>query len=176
MFNFDTDILIDLTSFILNEVKFKKEYYVLAIKNIIDSVNEGNECIKVKKIKNLIFVINKSSKSILKFIQSISSNFDIKSTIVNDDYKGDFTYNIAKKFKYIVLSSNILSFFAVNQNINQVEDMIVVAFEYGIIEENEIYKTTNVYIDSKKKDKKFYVKNPLLRSEYLLISDMDLIE
>jgi hypothetical protein len=170
------DILIDLS----NKIIFKDEYYKICVLSIIDSIIEGENCChgKCKKYNDrkfrLVFMLDKNinTNDVINY-KEFSNKLNCDYLVVREDY--ECIYNHFKKAKYIILSNNILSFFAVKENINDIEDMIVVAFEYGLLNKKEIKKLSNS-VDIYKEFDNFYIINPLLKSEYLLISDLNLIK
>ena len=176
MYNTETDIIVDLRLGSKNPKSLKPEYYKLCIENMIDTLNEGSDCL-YKKHYRVIFLIEEN-KDYENYIPEKIGNYNID--FKKENY--DTIYNLIKEMKYIILGDNIISYFALKENRNSIEDMIVIAFEFFHIQNSKSlekslkYKDTELYVDSDKKLLKgnIYIKNPLLKTEYILISDLNL--
>jgi hypothetical protein len=65
----------------------------------------------------------------------------------------------------------------VKQNVNDIENMTVVAFQFGPLNlsfkfiKNELIKKVNVYKD----DGSFYIENPLVEDFYITYTDLNLL-
>lgn len=183
MYNPQTDIIVDLSrssnSNRSSNLNLKPEYYKLCIENMIDTLNEGSDCL-CKNHYRVIFLAE-DSKFNEDFIPDKIENYSIDFR--KESY--DTIYNLIKEMKYIILGENILSYFSLWENKNPIEDMVVIGFEYDKIQFRELreFKLSKVlnleiYIDKNSKSlrKHFYIKNPLLKTEHIKISDLNLIE
>ncbi len=190
MYNYDKGIFIDLSSFsdkTYKGLKFKSLYFTNAITDIIDSMEEGQLCDGCqgpicnncnencnKKYDVYIFV-NNETKSYLQYvnnivesIKSFNRNLNVELNIVSYDT----IYELSKKFRNIILSSNIITYFAVNQNVNDVEDLIVIGYHFGLLkslDSVDVKFYNSLYFDSNK----FYISNPLMKSEFISYTDLE---
>lgn len=166
-------------------LKFNSSYYINAIKDCIDSINEGANCEGDKIVPNIYIYLdnNKISTShfYLTYINEICIDINKKlnkrnlykeikvfTCIYEDIYKE------AKKFRNIILGSNIITYFAVKQNNNEIENMTVVAFQFGPLNipfKNELSKKINIYKD----DGNLYIENPLVEDFYITYTDLNLL-
>jgi hypothetical protein len=169
-------------------LKFNSNYYINAIKDCIDSINEGTSCEGDKIRPNIYIYLDNGKISTsglyLNYINEICRDIDKKLrkrklykeikvfTSIYDDI-----YEEAKKFRNIILGSNIITYFAVKQNVNDIENMTVVAFQFGPLNlsfkfiKNELIKKVNVYKD----DGSFYIENPLVEDFYITYTDLNLL-
>lgn len=202
MYNYDKGIFIDLSSFddkVYYGLKFKSSYFINAIKDIIDSLEEGVLCEKHNTPSSKGVLCNgqncSSSKGVLcdgkrydvyiftnqekDFHMSYVNNIytDIKKTnsklnVELNIVSYDIIYELSKKFKNVILSSNIITYLEVNRNMNDIEDQIVIGYHFGLIKPSQIKVIKNydsLYIDNDK----FYITNPLVRSEFISYTDLD---
>ena len=169
-------------------LKFNSNYYINAIKDCIDSINEGTNCEGDKIIPNIYIYLdnNKISTSnlylnyideIYRDIEKSLNNLKLYKEIKVLSCKYEDIYNQAKNFRNIILGSNIITYFAVKQNVNDIENMTVVAFQFGPLNlsfktiKNELIKNLNIYKD----DGNFYIENPLVEDFYITYTDLDLL-
>jgi hypothetical protein len=187
------EIIVDLSSSKnIQGLKFKSSYYTDCILNIIDSIKEGSSC----NICNLIggcqnnnhynfkinLITNKLNKDVEKIYQDIESFFSKKSSSISIITIRELNENkiiyMLKNSKYIILGSNIYSYFSAYENTNDIEDVIIIGFQYGFIKKNDVKNLKNyeLYVSKNGKNSKFYIDNPLIKSEFLLISDLNYLK
>ncbi len=195
-------ILIDLSySENIEWLKFKSDYYIDSSLNIIDSISEGQGCMTCNELdickdfkKHNKFILNiltnklddrvkricKDLENKLKNEVPIDVNFSLK--IKEKDFPK--IYENVKSYKYIILGENIHSYFAAYQNENDIEDVIISGFQYGNLDfginsESELLELipkSKIYEDKKEKKSKFYIDNPLMKSEFISYTSLDYLE
>jgi len=187
MFNLEHDILIDISSF-KGGLTFNIDYFTNAIKDITDSLNEGLNCNGTCKDGcgpnyDVYFITDKINNKNTKLVDNISKELNMENLsiyLIEKDYDTIYTY--ITKFRNIILSSNILSYFAAKQNINKDEDVLILCFEYGKIENEDIEKYKKLDTDLMFENQLFidgdnyYVENPLISSHFIVYSDLDYLE
>ena len=197
------EIYVDLScSKNIEGINLSDKYYIDCILNVIDSIKEGQTCMrcggecddtfKSSFIINLLtdkatFKTNKIYESVRKYFSNLNKKFSYKNGITDiilKEMKYENIYKIIEENKHIVLGGNIHSYFAAFENKNDVEDVIIIGFQYGLLKNinNSINfdelisrKKIQIYTDKESKPPKFYIDNPLMRSEFIKISDLNYI-
>ena len=185
MVNYSKDIMIDMSYSDIG-LKFNSSYYINAIKDCIDSINEGSSCDDDKVIPNIYIFIenNKISSSVIymNYVNEIGIEIEKELNKLNiyksvkvliDTYESIF--NEAKKFKNIILGSNIITYFAVKENINSIEDMTIIAFQFGPLKMEDINRDLLKKLIVFKDDGNFYLDNPLIQDFYITYTDLNFL-
>jgi hypothetical protein len=183
MINYNHDIMIDLTYSDLG-FKFKPLYYVNAVKDCIDSMNEGSSCDNIRIYPKIYIYMDENkltcSHSYFHYANDIFNEItkrNIHYTSIEIKVKNyEKIFNEAKKYRNIILGTNIITYFAIKNNINDIEDMNIICFQFGPINLNEI----NPYYLNKlsifKDGGNFYIDNPLIQDFYIVYTDLNYIQ